>query len=222
MHTLARAKNNVQRPQKGSLPEVSVGDCTKWFDSQPVWPSWLVKEMYYIVFVCQTRTGSSWYLCETTSHLKYEFFFPRRYLYQNRVLWDKSFSSPLQVYICCLCMKTLHNMHFTFEICISQQLNNSNLPCVNTHCSGREAQSFTGNLGWETAMAKTECYPLTKPSFGCYTWYFLPCLECQASIFSFPFFQISCSPQFLTVPKLWRRLWRHCAVDFQHGAQSVH
>ena len=50
MHTLAGAKNNVERPQKGSLPEVSVGDCTKWFDSQPVWPSWLVKEMHYIIF----------------------------------------------------------------------------------------------------------------------------------------------------------------------------
>ena len=48
MQTLAGAKNHVQRPQKGSLLEVSVSDCTKWFDSQPVWPCWLVKEMYYI------------------------------------------------------------------------------------------------------------------------------------------------------------------------------
>lgn len=50
MHTLAGAKNNVEWPQKGWLPEVSVGDWTKWFDSQPVWPSWLVKEMHYIIF----------------------------------------------------------------------------------------------------------------------------------------------------------------------------
>ena len=165
MQPLPGAKNNVQRPQKGSLLEVSVGDCTKWFDSQPVWPSWLVKEMYYIVFVCQTRRGSSWYLCETTSHLKYKFFFPRRYIYQNRVLWDKSFSSPLQVYICCLCMKTLHNMHFTLEICISQQLNNSNLPCVNTHCSGREG-ILAGKQLWPKQNVTLSQNPLLVATLG--------------------------------------------------------
>jgi len=76
MQTLAGAKNNVQRPQKGSLLEVSLSDCTKWFDSQLVWPSWLVKEMYLhnswpIVFMCQTLAPGNWFLCETTSHLKY-------------------------------------------------------------------------------------------------------------------------------------------------------
>ena len=43
MQTRAGTKNNVQRPQKGSLVEVSVRDFTKWFDNKPVWPSWLEK-----------------------------------------------------------------------------------------------------------------------------------------------------------------------------------
>ena len=43
MQTLAGTKNYVQWPQ-----EVPVRDRTEWLDSQLVWPSWLVNEIYAI------------------------------------------------------------------------------------------------------------------------------------------------------------------------------
>ena len=59
MQTLVGTKSNIQRPQNNSLLKVLVCDRTEWLDSQLVWPSWLVYEIFVIFRPRSGRLGKT-------------------------------------------------------------------------------------------------------------------------------------------------------------------